>query len=160
MVDRCRAAEPQKAGKGTAALGIFPCAAAPFYFCLAFVFRITLAAYTPHSVEGCKSFFNFPEESFSRFFRGSYDKDKIYKNVRRNRSDGLFGFAFREDDHRDAAVEDGGADVVDPLRPPACADRWGRPTARWRVRPAWGSPASAMCFCRTAGRIFVQGESF
>ena len=135
MVDRCRAAEPQKAGKGAAALGIFPCATAPFYFCLAFAFRITLAAYTPHSVEVRKSFFNFLEESFSRFFRGSYDKDKIYKNVRRNRSDGLFGFAFREDDlihkeeddHRDAAVEDGGADVVDPLRPPACADRWCRP---------------------------------
>ena len=61
MVDRCRAAEPQKAGKGAAALGIFPCTAAPFYFCLAFVFRITLAAYTPHSVEGCKSFFTSPK---------------------------------------------------------------------------------------------------
>ena len=65
-------------------------------------------------------------------------KENTYKNEKRKQLSGLFGFALREDDlvheeedhHGDAAVEHGGADVVDPLRPPACADRWGRPTAR------------------------------
>ena len=73
MVDRCRTAAPQKAGKGTAALGIFPCAAAPFYFCLAFVFRITLAAYTPYSVEGCKSFLT----SLKNLSQGSFGEVMI-----------------------------------------------------------------------------------
>ena len=82
--------------------------------------------YTLPLVEGCKLLFekNFPEESFSRFFRGGHVEDKIYKNVNRNRSGGLFGFAFREDDlihkeedhHGDTAVEDGGADAVDEVR--------------------------------------------